>query len=222
MRKKLIKPINNRGFKIKNKPAILFLSLLVSATLIMGSAFSWFVASDTEVNTLRAKQTNFLINVVDIFTEPEEPIIRDKDIEKIVGAKNNGSRPGFVRLLVHPTIQAADGTVLPVTIGKEITLDLNTTDWMYGEDGYYYYLRILQPGEETPNLFTKVKFTEIYSTLYTNATFKIEIKCEAVGIEKWDYRESFWGSDGIPNYPDNEKRSEAHVAIDTELSKYAV
>lgn len=40
-------------------------------------------------------------------------------------------------------------------IGNAVVLtNLNTTDWIYGQDGYYYYKYVLQEGKSTSPLFT--------------------------------------------------------------------
>lgn len=36
-------------------------------------------------------------------------------------------------------------------------LQLNSTDWFLGDDGYYYYKKILKSGEETTNLIHSIK-----------------------------------------------------------------
>lgn len=60
----------------------------------------------------------------------------DKDTEKNIQIENVGEVPVFVRVrLFGPDqleIKLADGT------------------WIAGGDGYYYYSKILQPGETTP------------------------------------------------------------------------
>jgi hypothetical protein len=122
-----------------------------------------------------------------------------------VGAVNTKTVPAFVRLVVEPRIVMADGkTVLPAALGTQVMIsDLNTTDWRYGNDGFYYYLHILQPGQSTDaigqNLFNAVHFsTTGLPAEYAGAQLKIEVKCEAVRAVRWDYRLFWWGSDSAP------------------------
>lgn len=187
-----------RNFRWKKTTIFLF-CMLISTLLVVSGAFSWFFATDSKTNTFISSQKDFKIDVVDIFQPPTTPTNPGDVVEKTVGAKNNGSLPGFVRLMILPTIIAKDGkTPLAANIGSEIFLDIDTLNWKYGDDGYFYYLDVLNPGEEAESLFTKVILASDLGMEYTNSTLKIEVKCEAVGVRKWEYRESFWGSQSAP------------------------
>lgn len=184
----------------KSKTEVILFSVIFAVLMALGSTLAWFTAVDTRTNEMKAEQYDFNIKAVDVFTEPDTPVNPGDDpVEKIVGAANKGTLPGFVRLLALPVIVASDGvTVLPANMGAQLIADINTTQWKYGGDGYYYYLDVLEPGEETPPLFTQVQLADTLGDEYKNATFKIEVKCEASGIEKWDYRIGWWGSENPP------------------------
>lgn len=191
-------------------PTLLF-SLVLSSILLFGSTLSWFTSTDTVENTLLSGQYDFNISAVDEFP-PITSIPPGGTAQKQVGAKNEGELRGFARLLILPTIVAADGTILAARLGQEVILtDLNQADWAHGNDGYYYYLGVLAPGETAPMLFTEVALKEDLGTAYDNARLKIEVKCEAIDTEQWNYRESWWGDDGVPTDP-------ALITIDDVLS----
>jgi len=198
----LLKRFAASGVKMlhKNKRIILLFCVLFALAVLLGSTYSWFTSADSNTNILYTDpMKDFKITVVDVFDDT--PQIPGDTWNKRVGAVNHAENPGFVRLLVIPTIVAADGeTVLPAEFGTHVTIeDLNIIDWIYGEDGYYYYTHVLLSGESTDtmspkkNLFNTVKVSSSLPAEYEDAHLKIEIKCEAVGIKQWDYRMGWWG-----------------------------
>jgi hypothetical protein len=178
----------------------LLLSSILAAVLLLGSTLALMQSSDSITNRLSSPQYRFDVSIVEVFEPPTDPITPGGDpIEKRVSATNTGHLPGFVRLLVLPTVIAADGhTVLPAHIGTEIIADLNTSEWADGGDGYYYYLDVLAPTQTTPALLSAVSLAENLDERYKGATLNIEVKCEAIGIKKWDYRVGWWGSPDAP------------------------
>jgi hypothetical protein len=176
-------------------------SILLAACLLLGITYAWMKSSDFVVNSLNAPQFRFDVPAADVFEPPAIPINPGDDPhEKKVSAVNRGDLPGFVRLLVLPTIVASDGlTALPARIGKEVVIHTNADDWASGADDRYYYLKILPAGQSTSELFREVSLAPGLDDRYKNAVLKIEVKCEAVGIGKWDYRVGWWGSEAPPS-----------------------
>ncbi|MDR1264896.1 MAG: hypothetical protein LBK42_04845 [Propionibacteriaceae bacterium] len=191
------------------------LSWLALAALSLDSAFAWLSAADSADYQLAVPQYRFEISAVNVFTPPTASIRAGEAIANQVGAVNNGDLSGFVRLLIWPTVVAADGlTALPARIGQEIKLDLNTVAWREGEDDdhlggdddeddryYYYYLDRLDPGQTTTSLFTRVTLSAGLDERYSGSSLKIEVKAEAVEAKGWHYRLSWWGSEHAPSLP---------------------
>jgi len=176
----------------RQRGLVLAFSILMAFVLGVGSTFAWFTSSDTMLNPFKSPDLPFSFVITEEFTPPGTVDPGD-EIIKEVSATNTGELPGFVRLLVLAEIMGADGTVLPGNHGTEFTyVGLNTTDWKYGGDGYYYYLGVLAPGEKAPNLFTGVGIVSGLGDEYKNAGMKIEVKLEATEIAKWEYREGWW------------------------------
>lgn len=98
-------------------------------------------------------------------------------VSKIVQVKNTGSADAFVRLRVEKSLtletkEAGDAAVMEI--------DFNTADWLYGEDGYWYYKIPLKAGETTAPLFSEVLFDKEAGNLYQNARAAISIAAHAV------------------------------------------
>jgi hypothetical protein len=186
------------------KPLAVPLSVILALFILFGGTMAWFIATDGRLNPFQTGKFRYAVQAVDVFNKPATAPKNGDYVNKRVGAVNTGDFPAFVRLLVHPTILAADGvTLLPASFGNEVLItDLNTADWTYGGDGYYYYLHKLNPDKSTTqlghDLFTQVQIAFGLGAAYDNATLHIEVKCESSDIKKWNYREGWWKATTAP------------------------
>lgn len=166
--------------------------LIVTGSLLTYAAM---ISRDKKVNEFQIGQLETKID--EIFTEPAS-IIPDKDIEKKVQITNTGTLNQFVRVMLHPEISVSNkglSRLLPSKIGQEILLDLDTKNWMYGEDGYYYYLDVLKAKDSTPKLFTTVKLNKNVGVEYHQAQFTLLVKAETSTTAKFAYRDAWWQSE---------------------------
>ena len=191
-----------KGKKLRKlKPVIFVFSLVYAIGMLLGSTFSWFTSSDDRINEFRNNMPVFSAQVVDVF-DPANPWKTGDNKE--VSAVNTGEKDAFVRIMVLPVIMNGS-TPLQARIGEEIEitfLDIYnsvsnpTGKWVDGNDGYYYYLDVLEPGETAqPYLFKKVELKSGLPTEYDDATLKIEVKMEAVGIDAYEYRKAWWNDE---------------------------
>ncbi len=192
----------------------LVLCLLLSGSIAAIGSFAWFQGRDEETNRFKSKELVFDVRAVDIFTRPGS-IEAGVTTNKTVGAKNQSTMPAFVRLLVAVSLVSPSGQPLEALPGKQITfVGLNTTDWVYGEDGYYYYLHTLGPAgsstNTTPPLFTGVMLTYEAGEEYRYANLDIVIKTEAVDTMGFNYRTAWWGNEDAP-------QKQVLLAVDTAL-----
>jgi len=177
---------------------VMIFSLLSSFVMTLGSTFAWFTVEDSVVNNLysRTYDTAFCILLMDDFTPPDVPPGKGDTFDKTVGAKNVGLKPGVVRLLVEPTLIAANGETLPATVGVSDATVLIIDpggDWLDGGDGFFYYRYILEPGQTAQNLFTQLQLSPDLDEAYQNAQLNIEVRCDTVGLIPPDgYRDKWW------------------------------
>ncbi|MBO1305387.1 hypothetical protein JZO70_04405 [Enterococcus sp. 669A] len=70
--------------------------------------------------------------------------------------------------------------------------------WVYNaDDGWFYYTGTLKGGETTADLLKKLIFGENLSTEYTNATFDLVVKLEAIQATETAIKDSTgWGLEG--------------------------
>lgn len=182
----------------KSKQFFFMLVIVTSLLLIsagLATTYALLKEEDKKINDFSIG--DFKMKLVEDFTTPEMTEV-DKPYTKQVSVNNTGETLGFVRVLVLPQIlgkkdEQGNQLLLPATIGKEVQLDLDTTKWKDGEDGYYYYLGVLEPGQATPSLFTTVTLngSEV-DDLYNAASFTIDIKVEGINATKWAYQDAWW------------------------------
>lgn len=113
-------------------------------------------------------------------------ILPGTQISKIVTVKNTGKNAAYVRIKAVNTVSVTTDNglepdeELTAAVNELITLNINTADWTYKDDGYYYYNKVLQPEEETTSLFTKADISTAMPNEYQGTTLKLGITVYAV------------------------------------------
>lgn len=92
--------------------------------------------------------------IVESFTKPSS-LTAGTTIYKDVKIKNTGSVPCYVRVLVVPSGNPNSYRVNAISCDNNYQSGSN---WYFSgnRDTYYYYKKVLQPGESTPSLFSTV------------------------------------------------------------------
>lgn len=165
---------------MKKKLLILSLAAICLAITAIGT-LAYFTSEGTAHNVITTggveiavqewadedKQTPF---------EDLEGIMPGMTVTKIAEIKNTGASDAWVRVKVEKNIQL-QGEGKPDTGLVELTL--NTADWTE-KDGYYYYTKVLKPGEVTAPIFTAVTFKPDMGNEYQNATATVDVTAQAV------------------------------------------
>lgn len=166
---------------------IIILSFVIGSTV----AYAALTAKDEKEKFM--KIANLETKIEEVFESGTE-IVVGESVDKKVSIKNTGTVDQFVRVMIHPVISMEEEgniRILPSEVGKQIELDINSTDWKLGEDGYYYYLKILKAGEVTEsNLFSKVTLSSSLEKEYKGADLNITIKSEATITD--GYVKAWW------------------------------
>ena len=165
---------------MKKKLLILSLAAICLAITAIGT-LAYFTSEGTAHNVITTggveiavqewadedKQTPF---------EDLEGIMPGMTVTKIAEIKNTGASDAWVRVKVEKNIKL-QGEGKPDTGLVELTL--NTADWTE-KDGYYYYTKVLKPGEVTAPIFTAVTFKPDMGNEYQNATATVDVTAQAV------------------------------------------
>lgn len=127
-----------------------------------------------------------------------DPLVPGSEITKRVAVKNVANNASFVRVMLFPTIIDAKGITLEAQHPKQFEYkDLNTTKWMYGDDGYYYYLEKLAPGQTTPDLLSKIVINKDLDAKYKGSKFEFEVKVEGINTTEGGYEKAWWNNESL-------------------------
>ena len=166
------------------KKRILCLTVLVIclATLATGT-MAYFVAEETAYSVIT---TGCLYMELKQETEDGRPLPQEGVLnvvpataaDQVAYVKNKGSVPFFTRVLVEKKLSPAEGSDAQLDAAL-VTLNINEDDWTE-KDGFYFYKRILKPGQETAPLYTEVGFAPEMGNEYMDAKVEIRVLAQAV------------------------------------------
>ena len=115
-------------------------------------------------------------------------------VTKIAEIKNTGASDAWIRVRIEKNIRLAGGGTPDTDL---VRLNLNQTNWTQGNDGYLYYNEVLQPGEVTEPIFTKVTLDAAMGNEYQKATASVDVSAQAV--QKANNGDSAMNAQGWPN-----------------------
>ena len=186
---------------------------------IAGMCCCGFLAAATAISGSSAYQTDH-DEVVNIIRTGNNTIIPDEDfptptpvpssgsVVKKVRAKNTGDVPCYVRAYITCSE--------PV---KEFT-GLDTTNWVKGNDGYYYYKKAVPVGGTTTYLFTGVTVADEYEQDNLEVTVYEESVQTTDGQKEYTSYQDAWKRYGkslcrtergnCSSFPDHFENSENH------------
>lgn len=165
------------------KRKLLVISLVaICVAILAAGTLAYFNAEETAHNVITTGSVKIAIQewADEAKTEPFEDvtgIMPGATVTKIAEVKNTGASDAWIRVLVTKSIELTGDEEANTDLVK---LDLNTTDWTLGEDGYLYYSKVLKPGETTAPVFTSVTFDGKMGNEYQNATAKVDVAAQAV------------------------------------------
>ncbi|MBO1305734.1 hypothetical protein JZO70_06170 [Enterococcus sp. 669A] len=177
--------------------------------LVGGSYFVYaaMTAEDRKDNDFQVGQVETEL-VEEDFVQSTE-ISKDVTVDKKISVRNHGTINQFIRVMVLPEVKAdvadepSNKEVMSLVIGKDLILvNLNTTDWQDGEDGYYYYIKeAVKPNDPTTALFDGIKLSNSISDKYDGAEFSLSMKVETINCNTTAYRQAWWHGDTPTSAP---------------------
>jgi hypothetical protein len=169
-----------RIFNNRNRMITTIVSLLV-AVLLLGvvGTFAFFRSEASVANYLYSK--DYQADLIDIFDNNRFALPGDT-LNKDVSMKNNGEVNSVVRIRLTPSWEPAldaNGNVLDTGLVTILYGPSYATDWTL-IDGWYYYNKILEPGEETSLLVDSLKLAAFsndhHAVNYSEAVYTLAIE----------------------------------------------
>lgn len=172
---------------MKKKWTIATVLVLVVALLAVGT-WAYFSAVGTADNVITMGSVKLALHDEDGAGQPFTTVsaMPGSVVDKVVYVENVGSGAFYTRVKITPQVVGANGEIIPLTDRSLLTLELNNTDWIDGEGGYYYYKGAVDPNTATTELFKQVKFSKDMGNEYQNTTVHIYVTAEAVQTANLD------------------------------------
>ena len=148
-----------------NKAALLVMSiLLLIGMTVGGTAALLLTKTEPETNTFQISYVTCKVNT--------------RGSGSTIDVTNPGATSAYIRAAVVVNWMDADGNVRGIApTAEEYALILNTGDWAYYADGYYYYTAAVAPGATTNDLVTAVSVNAAAPEGYELA---VQVTAEAI------------------------------------------
>lgn len=176
---------------MKRKILALTLCVAMLAIAIVGGSLAYFSDRDEKTNTFTVGNVSIVLTepnwdttgaaeAFDVY--PGEALAKDPTVT------NDGKNPCFVRVRVTGLDQFAQAFKGAQIIYRTDYVDNALgTDWEKGNDGYFYYRKVLNPGETTDALFDQI----VIPKELTNDTSAEDIVVTAYAVQAQGARPSF-------------------------------
>ena len=170
----MIRKIKNRLF------AIAFVALAL--TLLTQETLAFYTTVGNATNVVTSGDIQLAIHET---TDQGTPypsdgvyIVPGDVVSKVVTVENVCDHPFYLRVKL---VYGINATELPAE--ECFKLNINQNDWVY-KDGWYYYTGILEPGEETPHIFSRVEIVGgQVDNSYIGKTLQLTVEAQAVQSE---------------------------------------
>lgn len=135
--------------KIKKRNFIIAVAAVLLSGFAARGVYAYYTDGDHAINEFTIGGCN--VEVVENYEPPKE-LSPGVKFTKEISVKNLGSSSAYVRIKAVFTTSDME---------QWCTLDWNTKDFIYNEDdGFWYYTKPLDEGENTTNLFTSVTLSK--------------------------------------------------------------
>lgn len=177
----------------KNKTRQLLMASMVVVMLCIstiGGIYAWSKLSASVTNKIKTPTVD--TEVVETFDE-ESKVDWLTPVTKEVQFKNTGTAPVFMRVSYAEFWKSNDNKILSgIVNGQEIATKNWTSswqnEWVDGNDGWYYYKKVLQPDQLTSRVMESLTFhtPELNPNPYVIADYTLKFASEAVQYSSKD------------------------------------
>lgn len=156
----------------------------------IGSVYAWSKLSASVTNKINTPTID--VEVIEEFDE-QTTVDWYQPVDKKVQFKNIGTAPIFIRVSYVELWRNTNNQVLSSIVNGQEIVKKNWTDawkneWIDGNDGWFYYKKILQPNNLCSKILTSLEFDSSnlgnLTDIYGNASYSLKFFSEAVQYSK--------------------------------------
>lgn len=175
--------------KINRSQILLMITVMICITAI-GSVYAWSKLSASVTNKINTPTVD--VEVIEEFDE-QTTVDWYQPVDKKVQFKNIGTAPIFIRVSYVELWRNTNNQVLSSIVNGQEIVKKNWTDawkneWIDGNDGWFYYKKILQPNNLCSKILTSLEFDSSnlgnLTDIYGNASYSLKFVSEAVQYSK--------------------------------------
>ncbi|WP_455682397.1 hypothetical protein [Thomasclavelia sp.] len=171
--------------KVKRSQVLLMIAVMI-CFMAIGGVYAWSKLSASVTNKINTPTVD-----VEVIEEFDEQTMVDwyKSVDKKVQFKNIGTVPIFIRVSYVELWKNANNKILSSVVNGQEIVKKNWTDawkneWVDGNDGWFYYKRVLQPNTLSSHVLTSLEFDSSnlgeLTDIYGNASYSLKFVSEAV------------------------------------------
>ncbi len=180
------------------KRSMLIIALAAILLAAAGGSIAYFTTQATASNMITAGNVRMTLHdeTADGQAFPQDglSVLMPGDIaDKIVYVENTGDHAFYARIKLNCYAKSPDGSALSF---DQIALNIDTTNWQLGSDGWYYYGSAVETGAQTKPLFTEVTLLPDTDNAYMDA--KVSIGVVAQAVQKANNGATVWQAAGWP------------------------
>lgn len=181
---------------IKLRLMVLAVLAIVFALLTQGS-LAYYTTIGQANNVITSGNIKFIIHekMRDGSDFPEDGmfVTPGQVVEKIVTIQSACEHPFYLRVKLVSSVSGSD-----LSVDDCLGIDIDTENWIPRNDGYYYYVDIVQPGDTTKTFFNQVEIIgEKIGNEFLGKTLSLTVSAEAVQSEN-NPAENTWDAQGWP------------------------
>lgn len=154
----------------------LFISVLTLALIVLVSAEPVLAFINTNTDPIEN-----VFKTVKVETEIDEDFDKDEKKDVVITNLDNGKNiDSYIRVALTPAWVDSEGNIASVTpvLGTDYELDLDLENgWIKGDDGFYYYTKIVKPDDSTTVL------VELCKPIVKNGDLKFELNVASSAIQ---------------------------------------
>lgn len=168
--------------KIKSRLAVIALAAMVLTLLTQGT-LAFYTTVGTSTNVVTSGNIKLMIHETTdqgtTFPTDGVFVIPGDIVSKVVAIENYCTHPFYLRVKLVDGIDSAE-----LTSEECFAININEQKWHLGEDGWLYYVDILQPGEFSEPVFTEVEIVGAkVDKSYIGKTLTLTVSAQAVQSE---------------------------------------
>ena len=185
---------------MKKKKIKLLVASMAVAAMLVGGTLAWFTFHQDMDNhfTTGSVKTNIHEN---FDSDKAKDMQQGVKVTKQVTVENTGNSPALLRVKITP-VWDAKGKLPETDATDAVDLNLaNNSDWIKGNDGYYYYTKVLDKNATSSELLDSVDIKESFNMTedYQNRGLTVKVESDAIQTTNGAWQDAWKTAAADPN-----------------------